>query len=64
MKLLFPPVSAEEKSIRMVLFRYLLWGHIIFGFLFALMGSLLPNMAARYGLMGLGYMLSGLVAMG
>lgn len=64
MKFLFPPVSAEEKSIRLVLFRLLLWGHIIFGLLFALLGSFLPNVAARYGLMGLGYMLSGLLAMG
>jgi hypothetical protein len=64
MRFLFPPIGAEETAIRSVLFRYLLWGHIIFGFLFALIGSFIPNVAARYGLMGLGYMLSGLVALG
>ncbi len=63
MKSIFPPVSEEENAIRLVMFHYLLWGIVGFGGLFALTGFFLPNATARYGLLGLGYILSGLIAM-
>lgn len=54
-------MSSDEQAIRLMLFRYVLWGHVIFGLLFAVIGSFWANVGLRYWLMGVGFMLSGLV---
>lgn len=62
-KTLFPPMSAEEQAIRLLLIRSLIGGHIVFGLIFALFGLSLPNVAIRYGLLGVGFCISGIIAL-